>query len=103
MPARKDSRSAGGSRRTAFRTDSTSRHLSKVSSERAVGYAFFQAHQVAATPAAPRYTSTVNAISVRCTGLYNVSRSSGSLPASRINLSNSPRRSDCEVVAPASW
>ena len=49
------------------------------------------------------YTSTVNVCSARCTGRYSVSRSTGSRPARRINCSNSPRRSPCTVVAPASW
>ena len=49
------------------------------------------------------YTRTVNAFSVRCTGRYSVSRSTGVLPASRISRSSSPRRSDCETVEPASW
>lgn len=34
---------------------------------------------------AESYTRTVNAFSVRCTGRYAVSRSTGSRPASRIN------------------
>jgi len=50
----------------------------------------------------PDHTSTVNAVSVRVAGRYNLSGSTGSRPASRINCSNSPRRSDWLVVAPAS-
>jgi hypothetical protein len=48
-------------------------------------------------------TSTVNADSVRLTGRYVVSRSTGSRPASRINLSRSCRLRCCAVCAPASW
>jgi hypothetical protein len=49
------------------------------------------------------YTSTVNVASVRSTGRYSVSRSTGSRPALRIRCSNSARRRPCVVVAPASW
>ncbi len=49
------------------------------------------------------YTRTVKAVSVRVTGRYSVSRSTGSRPALRINCNSSPRRSPWLVVAPASW
>ena len=49
------------------------------------------------------YVTTVKLLPVRSTGLYSVSRSTGSRPALRIKRSNSPRRRPCSVVAPASW
>src|SRR5258708_38453211 len=54
-------------------------------------------------PAPQNYTNTVNAVSVRCTGWYSVSRSIGSRPASRISRRISPRLRPWLVVAPASW
>ncbi len=49
------------------------------------------------------YTRTVNTFSVRSTGRYIVSRSTGSRPAYLIRRINSPRRMLWFVVAPASW
>jgi hypothetical protein len=49
------------------------------------------------------YTATVNVVSSRITGRYNVSRSTGTRPASVISRIKSLRRNPCGVVAPASW
>jgi len=52
--------------------------------------------------AAGSHTEIVNDVSVRVTGRYMVSRSTGSRPASRIRRSSSLRTIPCGVVAPAS-